>query len=365
MNRCRYFCIAFIGLIIVLRSGIAMGDQPARDAMLDTAPAEAPPGMVWIPGGEFSMGSTDPLARPDESPIHRVRVDGFWMDITEVTNAQFAAFVDATGYITVAERPLKWEEIRQQLPPGTPEWTEEELQPGSIVFSPPDREVAPRDHSQWWAWVDGANWRRPRGPGSSLEGREDYPVVHVAYEDALAYTEWAGKRLPTEAEWEYAARGGLDDAVNIWGDEPIDPSRANVWQGRFPMLNEAEDGFEAAAPVKSFPPNGYGLYDMAGNVWEWCSDLYRPDTYAMRGEGSSPAEAVSNPAGPRESYDPRNPYEPVVRVMRGGSYLCHDSYCASYRPSARMASSPDTGLGHTGFRCVKSPSGEDEGRTRE
>ncbi len=307
--------------------------------------------MVWIPGGTFSMGSTDPLARRDESPVHRVHVDGFWMDETEVTNAQFRAFVEATGYKTIAERPIDWEEMKKQVPPDTPKPPDEELMPGSVVFAAPNRAVGLGDYSQWWTWTDGACWTQPEGPGSAGNGR-DHPVVHVAYADALAYCEWAGKRLPTEAEWEFAARGGLDGAVNVWGDEPVDASRANTWQGEFPHRNTVEDGFEGPAPVRSFPPNAYGLYDMAGNVWEWCSDLYRQDIYAARARELGQAGVAENPAGPSRSFDPRNPYEPEVRVVRGGSFLCHDSYCASYRPSARMASSPDTGLSHTGFRCA-------------
>jgi formylglycine-generating enzyme len=246
--------------------------------------------MVWVPGGEFSMGSTDPLARQ-----------------------------------------------------------------GSVVFTPPDHAVDMRDHSQWWKWVNGANWMHPKGPGSSIDGCDNHPVIHVAYEDALAYCKWADKRLPTEAEWEFAARGGLDGKVNIWGNEPISSSRANTWQGEFPHQNTLADGFAGVAPVKSFAPNGFGLYDMAGNVWEWCSDLYQQDTYAARARELGPTGGgiADNPTGPTRSFDPRNPYEPEVRVVRGGSFLCNDSYCASYRPSARMASSPDTGLSHTGFRCVK------------
>jgi formylglycine-generating enzyme len=306
-------------------------------------------GMVWIPGGEFSMGSTDPLARADEAPIHRVRVDGFWMDATEVTNRQFAEFVQATGYETIAERPIDWEELKKQVPPGTPKPPEEELLPGSLVFTPPTNAVPLDAVRHWWKWTTGANWRHPDGPLSSIEGKDDVPVVHVAYVDAVAYATWAGKRLPTEAEWECAARGGLERKVNVWGDEPVDAKRCNIWQGHFPDKNTAEDGFVGAAPVKSFPPNGYGLYDMAGNVWEFCSDLYRPDTYAQRTSATT-----VNPTGPTRSFDARNPHEPVVRVIRGGSFLCNDSYCASYRPSGRMATSPDTGLSHTGFRCVVS-----------
>lgn len=299
------------------------------------------------------MGSTDPLARPDESPVHRVRVDGFWMDVTEVTNAQFREFVTATGYITVAERPIDWEAMKLQMPPGSPKPPDEDLMPGAVVFTPPSEPVHLGDYAQWWAWIDGADWRHPEGPGSTIEGKDDHPVIHVAFEDAMAYCAWAGKRLPTEAEWEFAARGGLPRAVNVWGDEPVDASRANTWQGTFPHDNTEADGFAGAAPVKSFPPNGYGLYDMAGNVWEWCRDLYRQDTYAVRARAVGTDGVVENPVGPARSFDPRSPYEPEVRIVRGGSFLCNDSYCASYRPSARMANSPDTGMSHTGFRCVQ------------
>jgi formylglycine-generating enzyme required for sulfatase activity len=301
------------------------------------------------------MGSTDPLARPDEAPKHRVRVDGFWMDATEVTNAQFRSFVEATGYKTVAERPVDWEELKKQVAPGTPKPPDEMLQPGSLVFTPPDHPVDLRDNAQWWQWTTGANWRHPEGPSSTLDRRDSYPVVHVAFEDAVAYCKWAGKRLPTEAEWEFAARGGLEGKINVWGDEPIDPKRANTWQGHFPDQNTVEDGFARAAPVKSFPPNGYGLYDMAGNVWEWCSDLYRPDTYARRVLETGKDGVAVNPTGPTTSLDPRNPNSPESRVHRGGSFLCNDSYCASYRPSARMACPPDTGMQHLGFRCVRTP----------
>lgn len=323
-------------------------------ALSAAAPAQSasPPGMVWIPGGEFIMGGDDPLARPDESPRHRVRVRGFWMDATEVTNAQFRAFVEATAYVTVAERPVDWDLLKLQLPEGTPKPSDEMLQPGSLVFTPPDHAVDTSDFSQWWSWVHGASWRHPEGPGSTIDGREDHPVVHVAFEDALAYCAWAGKRLPTEAEWEFAARGGLDGKVNVWGDAPIDARRANTWQGEFPAVNTAEDGFAGAAPVKRFPPNGYGLYDTAGNVWEWCSDLFRPDTYARRLLEIGREGAADNPTGPTKSLDPRNPYAPESRVQRGGSFLCHDSYCASYRPSARMGTTPDSAASHVGFRCA-------------
>jgi sulfatase modifying factor 1 len=329
-----------------LRRADSRSGQPAA--------TPTPPGMIWIPGGEFTMGGDDPLARRDESPKHRVRVDGFWIDVTEVTNSQFAAFVQATGYKTVAERPVDWEELKKQVEPGTPKPPDEKLQPGSLVFTPPTEPVDTRDYFAWWTWTLGANWRHPEGPADSVEGKDNYPVVQVSFEDALAYCKWAGKRLPTEAEWEYAARGGLNAKVNGWGDEPIDPKRCNTWQGHFPDRNTAEDGFTRAAPVKSFPPNGYGLYDMAGNVWEWCSDLYRPDAYALLAAEIGPNGVAQNPRGPNASVDPRNPYSPESHVHRGGSFLCNDSYCASYRPSARMAAPPDTALQHLGFRCVMS-----------
>ena len=237
-----------------------------------------PEGMVWIPGGAFWMGSTDPLAQPHEGPVHRVHVDGFWMDQTEVTNKQFRAFVEATGYRTVAERPVDWEELKTQVPPGTPKPPAEMLRPSSLVFTPPAREVDLRTYHRWWQFVAGADWRHPTGPGSSIDGLDDHPVVQIAHEDALAYARWAGKQLPTEAQWEYAARGGLDRKVNVWGDEAASPERANYWQGPFPHGNTAEDGYAGTAPVKAFPPNGFGLYGMAGNVWEACSDYYRPNT---------------------------------------------------------------------------------------
>jgi len=312
----------------------------------------APLGMVWIPGGEFEMGGADPLARPDEGPVHRVRVDGFWMDVTEVTNRQFGEFVNATGYVTVAERAVDWDELKKQVPEGTPKPDDALLQPGSLVFTPPDHPVDLRDTTQWWRWTTGASWRRPQGPGSTIEGKDGHPVVHVCYDDAVAYCRWAGKALPTEAQWEFAARGGLGHTVNIWGNDPVDPKRCNIWQGAFPERNTLEDGFAGAAPVKSFPANGYGLYDMAGNVWEWCRDLYRPDTYARQVLVAGGGTVIENPAGPERSFDPRNPHAPESRVHRGGSFLCNDSYCASYRPSARMACPPDTGLMHLGFRCV-------------
>ena len=331
---------------------------PTPAASPTPAPADAPAGMVWIPAGTFTMGSTDPLARPDESPRHRVTLRGFWIDVTEVTNAQFRAFVEATGYKTVAERPVDWEELKKQVPAGTPKPPDEMLAPGSLVFTQPAAYQPADDYFNWWAWTAGASWRHPQGPASSIDGRDDHPVVHIAYEDALAYCAWAGKRLPTEAEWEYAARGGLEGKVNAWGDESVDPGagkpwRCNIWQGEFPRRNVAFDGFVRSAPVRTYPPNGFGLFDTAGNVWEWCADLYADNAYAERVRGLAPGAAVTDPKGPSKSRDPRNPHAPESRVHRGGSFLCNDSYCASYRPSARMAASPDTALEHLGFRCVK------------
>jgi formylglycine-generating enzyme len=313
------------------------------------APAGDHPGMVWIAGGEFLMGNDLPDARPDEHPAHRVRVPGFWIDQTEVTNAQFQKFVEATGYVTTAEQAPDLAEIMSQVPPGTPEPPPESLVPGSLVFTPTEKPVPLDDVGQWWNWTAGADWRHPEGPESTIEGRENHPVVQVSWDDAQAYATWAGKRLPTEAEWEFAARGGLKGKPFVWGDEPVSESKpqANIWQGVFPSKNLVRDGYERTAPVKSFPPNGFGLYDMAGNVWEWCSDWYAVDTYPNRAEKG----IADDPPGPPKSFDPRQPRMPQ-RVQRGGSFLCNASYCSSYRPSARMGCSPDTGMSHVGFRCV-------------
>lgn len=328
-------------------------------ALCGNAPAErpAPEGMVWIPGGEFTMGSVDAHARRDEQPLHRVRVGGFFMDATEVTNAQFRAFVEATGYVTTAEQKPKLEEIMAQLPPGTPPPPEDALVAGSLVFVMPKGRTPTFNPGAWWQWTPGANWRHPEGPDSTIAGKDDYPVVQVSWDDAMAYAAWAGKRLPTEAEWEFASRGGLDEKPFVWGDEaPSDAQpQANIWHGTFPNENTELDGYLFAAPVRRFAPNGYGLYDMAGNVWEWCADWYRPDAYRARASSA----LTENPQGPEDSLDPDEPTVPK-RVQRGGSYLCHASYCASYRPAARMKCSPDTGLMHSGFRCVKDAAPTDE-----
>ncbi len=315
----------------------------------DKAEIEREAGMVLIPNGNLDMGGDNEQAEPNEFPKHKVQIHAFWMDETEVTNAQFALFVKATNYVTVAERPIDWEKMKQDLPPGTPMPPDSLLQPGALVFHSTDQPVALNDPSRWWNWVRGANWRQPEGPGSHIDERMDHPVVHVAWEDAVAYADWAGKRLPTEAEWEWAARGGQVNKIYPWGNENPNEGRprANFWQGVFPYQNEVQDGYYSTAPVKSFPPNRYGLYDMAGNVWEWCADWFDVDFYKKNEAGQA------NTKGPKNAYNPYQPYQ-QERVMRGGSFLCNDDYCSGYRNARRMGSSPDTGLNHTGFRCVKS-----------
>lgn len=318
-----------------------------------TAAVAHEPGMVWVPAGEFTMGTDDDKGQPAERPAHRVRVDGFWMDASDVTNAEFANFAAATGYITTAERKPDWNEIKKQLPPGTPKPDDSVLVSGSLVFTPPDHPVPFNDMSGWWTWVPGASWKHPEGPESNLKGRENHPVVQVSWDDAMAYAKWAGKRLPTEAEWEYAARGSLDGKRYSWGDTfaPGGKYMANTWTGDFPYKNTAADGYTGTSPVKSFPPNGYGLYDMAGNVWQWCADLYRSDAY----EKCSGKTCCFNPKGPADTFNPtRDVANSPEHVTKGGSFLCNAEYCESYRPSARRGVPPDTSTAHIGFRCVKS-----------
>ncbi len=300
-------------------------------------PGLAPDGMTWIPPGRFAMGSDyEPFG--DARPIHPVELSGFWMDRTPVTNEQFDQFVRSSGYLTVSERP-----IDPQAMPGA-----EELRAGSIVFRPPAGPVPLNNPAGWWRYVPGASWRHPEGPGSDLEGRKGHPVVQVAWDDAEAYARWAGKRLPTEAEWEYAARGGLAQKPFAWGDtfRPGGREMANTWQGRFPDAGAARDGWLGTSPVGTFPPNGFGLLDMSGNVWHWCRDWYRPDAYV-----DSP---TVNPSGPPSSFDPSEPAIPK-RVQRGGSFLCSDQYCSRYMPGGRGRGAVDTGASHVGFRCVRSP----------
>lgn len=313
--------------------------------------AVAPPGMKWIPGGEFSMGTDDPESMPNERPARTVKITGFWMDEHSVTNAQFRAFIKATGYVTTAEQAVDWNVLKQQLPPDAPKPPDDMLVPGSLVFTPPDHAVDLRDMSAWWSWTPGASWKHPQGPASTIDGRDDYPVVQVSWDDAVAYAKWAGKRLPTEAEWEYAARGGTaKNSRYYWGDsfKLNGKFMANTFTGDFPYRNTAEDGYAGASPVRAFPRNGYGLYDMAGNVWNWCSDFYAANVHQQ-----AKSHGVScDPAGPAETFSPHNP-RAVEHVIKGGSFLCNPSYCESYRPSARRGTPYDTGSEHIGFRCVK------------
>jgi formylglycine-generating enzyme len=315
-----------------------MTASPARTEIRD------PVDMIPIPSGTFRMGSDRHYA--EEAPTHRVTLDGFWMDATPVTNRQFRAFVAATGYVTFAEIAPDAKDYPGALP--------HMLRPGSLMFNPPAHTVDLADWSQWWTFKFGANWKKPYGSGSSLKGLDDHPVVHVAYCDAEAYAAWAGKALPSEAEWEYAARGGLEEAEFAWGDEfmPCGRPMANTWQGAFPQENTKEDGFARTSPVRAFPANGYGLYDMIGNVWEWTSDFWST---------RHPAEAPKaccvphNPrGGPQEqSYDPCQPLIRIPRkVLKGGSHLCAPNYCRRYRPAARHAEPVDTSTSHVGFRCI-------------
>jgi len=308
-----------------------------------------PEGMVWIPGGTFSMGGDNDQARQDEFPKHEVKLNGFFMDVTEVTNAQFAKFVAVTGYVTTAEKDINWEDLKKQLPSDTPKPEPETLKAASLVFVPTEGEVSLQDYSQWWSWSHGANWNHPQGKDSNIVGKDNLPVVHISWDDANAYCKWSGKRLPTEAEWEYASRGGLVKNVYTWGNERVDEGKihCNYFQGNFPHNNQGSDGFTGSATVKSFAPNGYGLYDMGGNVWEWCADKYNNLYY----DSFKKIKVAINPKGPLKSFDPD---EPLVekRVMRGGSFLCNESYCSGYRVSARMKSSADSSMEHLGFRCV-------------
>jgi len=316
-----------------------------------------PRGMMWIPGGEFQMGSDQRVARPNEGPVHRVRVHGFWMDRTPVTNAQFAAFMAVTGYLTTAERPPTWDSLKVQLPPGASRPLKDTLVPGAMVFVGTSRPVDLNDYTQWWRYVPGANWRHPLGPGSSIVKMDDYPVVQVSYEDALAFAHWVNKRLPTEAEWEFAARGGLEQATYAWGDElaPRGQRMANVWdksEQRFPIVDSRSDQMHAPTRVCTFPPNGYGLCDMTGNVWQWNADWYRADAYRVALQASTP---IVDPPGPSDSYDPDEPGVPQnapKRAIRGGSFLCSPDYCVSYRPSARRGADPYSSMSHIGFRLV-------------
>jgi formylglycine-generating enzyme required for sulfatase activity len=313
-------------------AGVPLSDEPN------------PQGMIWIPGGTFRMGSDKHYT--EEAPAHRVTVSGFWIDRTPVTNRDFRKFVNATGYVTFAETPPDAKDYPGALA--------HMLKAGSLVFTPPKHPVDLRDWSQWWNFKFGANWRRPYGPRSSISGIDDHPVVHIAYRDAETYAKWAGKELPTEAEWEFAARGGLDGAEFAWGNElmPGGKPMANTWQGAFPHENLNSDGFERTSPVTAFPPNGYGLYDMVGNVWEWTTDWWSTKHEA---DAAKPCCIPEDPRGGREpdSYDPCLPKVKIPRkVLKGGSHLCAPNYCRRYRPAARHAEAVDTSTSHVGFRCV-------------
>lgn len=309
---------------------------------LASGPQAPPPGMKWIPGGTFEMGSDE---KPHEGPVHKVTVEGFWLDETEVTNAQFAAFVKATGHVTTAEKVPKPEdfppEVREDLKP-------ELLKAGANHFKMSPAPVPLDNPLQWWEYKIGSNWRQPDGPGSSIAGKDNYPVVCISFTDAEAYAKWAGKRLPTEAEWERAARGGLERQKYVWGAEfrPGGKWMSNIWQGDFPVKDLAEDGFHGPAPVKSYPPNGYGLYDMSGNVWEWCQDWYS-ETYYANSPSYNPRNTVP---------DSQNPAGAPARVIRGGSWLCNDCYCEAYRAAGRQETTPDTASNHAGLRCAKDAS---------
>lgn len=310
-----------------------------------------PKGMVWVEGKTFLQGakSSDRFAMEREKPAHKVTVNGFFIDITEVTNEQFKKFVEATKYITVAERKIDWEVMKKQLPPGTEKPHDSILQPGSLIFNRNINAVANmNNYQQWWTWKIGANWQHPEGPNSSIDGKDKHPVVHIAYEDAVEYCKWVNRRLPTEAEWEAAAQGKNDDAIFTWGNNPsILNTNANTWQGIFPAKNESVDGFEFIAEVKSYPPNSIGIYDMLGNVWEITGDLFNVNYY----KEIDISKNLVNPTGAKKSYSPNNPYQ-IEYVMKGGSFLCHASYCASFRISAKMGVSTDSGSDHMGFRTV-------------
>ena len=334
------FCVLFVSF--------------SKNEKKETISFETPKGMIWIEGKSYTKGAkkNDGYAMMREKPSHEVYIDGFYIDVTEVTNNQFQKFVDETGYITIAEREIDWDEMKKSLPAGTPKPHDSILQPGSLIFNDKLKKINNYgDYFQWWKWQPGANWKAPKGPGSNIKNKGNYPVVHIAYEDAIAYCEWANRRLPTEAEWESAAQGNFTDAVFPWGDELASlNSNANTWQGNFPVKNKSLDGFESIAPVKSYPPNSVGVYDMIGNVWEITADLFNVNYYSTL---SSETE-LKNLKGASTCYNPANRLE-TQYVIKGGSFLCHDSYCASFRISARMGVSVSSGSDHTGFRTVATP----------
>ena len=372
---CKQYINTFANKIFIMKSYLALicfvfllvlscKEQTSKKAIAPVIPVkttetqvskpriQTPNGMVWIPAGTFMQGAVpqDKMAMMHEKPQHPVSVNGFYMDATEVTNAQFKKFVKATSYVTTAERPIDWSEMKKKLPEGTTKNQDSILQPGSLLFKKAASKLPNLyDFSQWWVWSIGTNWRHPTGPDSSIEGKENHPVVHVSFIDALAYCKWAGRRLPTEAEWEYAARGTYKNTPFLWGDDISQLSKqVNSWEGDFPVNNSLQDGYERTAPVKTYPQNSFGLYEMAGNVWEMTNDLYNLKYYEALAQAN---QVAVNPKGATEAYNPNNPYLEEI-IIKGGSFLCSDSYCASYRASSRMGTSKDSSSEHIGFRTV-------------
>nr|WP_315594421.1 formylglycine-generating enzyme family protein [uncultured Cupriavidus sp.] len=362
--RRRYALLATFALVMAVAGAGATYWYTAhvkRSAATTIQPGDGvngPRGMVHVPGGDFLMGSDHKLSQANERPAHKVHVNGFWMDQHHVTNAEFRKFVEATGYLTTAERVPDWETMKVQLPPGTPRPPDSAMVAGAMVFVGTNSPVPLREYWRWWRFVPGADWKHPTGPGSSIDGKDNHPVVQVSYEDAQAYAKWVGKRLPTEAEWEFAARGGLEQATYSWGDQfaPDGRQMANVWQGQqvqpFPVVSAKAGGASGTSAVGTFPANGYGLLDMTGNAWQWVADWYRADQFRRE---ATVAALIQNPAGPTDSWDPTEPGVPVKapkRVTRGGSFLCNEDFCLSYRPSARRGTDPYTSMSHLGFRLV-------------
>ncbi|RTZ42408.1 formylglycine-generating enzyme family protein [Candidimonas sp. SYP-B2681] len=367
--RWRNAIFVLLGLVLCIAAGgyaaqrfNARADQgTSTDSALPMAVimgdgVKGPKGMVWVPGGEFLMGSDSKQAQANEKPTHKVNVHGFWMDTHHVTNAEFARFVKESAYVTTAERKPDWETLKVQMPPGTPEPPAAAFVAGAMVFVGTESKVPLNDWSQWWRYMPGANWRHPEGPNSDIQDKDDHPVVQVSYEDVQAYAKWAGKRLPTEAEWEFAARGGLEQATYVWGDElkPDGKQMANIWDVQrrdFPVISPKAGGAAGTLPTGTFPPNGYGLYDMTGNAWQWVADWYREDYFQQQ----ATLKHIVDPQGPDNSYDAHDPGVPVSapkRVTRGGSFLCNEDYCLSYRPSARRGNDPYNPMSHIGFRLV-------------
>lgn len=347
MKNLMYLFVLF--LLFIFESSTNVKTDIYRNAETNTVSSVLNTGkMIWIPSGKFEMGSNDINSFINERPARNLKIAGFWMDEHCVTNAEFRSFVKATNYITTAEKAIDWNELKKQLPKNTPKPDEDQLMPGALVFTPPAHAVNLQDISGWWKWIKGASWKHPRGPDDNIQHKDNYPVVQVSWEDAKAYAKWAGKRLPTEAEWEYAARGGSKGTRYYWGNElkQNDKFMVNTFTGDFPYNNTAEDGFERLAPVKSFPSNGYGLYDMAGNVWNWTADVYIENNHVEKAYSCHISNGIQNPTmiSPNETR----------KVTKGGSFLCNALYCESYRPSARRGTPYDTGMEHLGFRCAKS-----------